>query len=87
LDEVLFDDAFGLVLVVVAVDVGLVGVEVFSREYDDLGGEAETEGIEGGTLFAFFGAGASAVLRVLAIDGGPVFGFFHFQGAPFWYRV
>jgi hypothetical protein len=67
LDQVGFGGALGLPFDPVFVAEGLVELEVLTGEDDDLAGQAVTDGIEAGALFAGGGAGAGAALSVLAI--------------------
>jgi hypothetical protein len=48
----------------------LVGGVVLGGKDDDVAGESMAEGVEGGALFAGWGAGAGGVLRVGAVDFG-----------------
>jgi hypothetical protein len=62
LDELLFERAFGLEIVKEAAGVVLVGGVVLGGKDDDVAGESMAEGVEGGALFAGWGAGAGGVL-------------------------
>jgi hypothetical protein len=48
----------------------LVGGVVLGGKDDDVAGESMAEGVEGGALFAGWGAGAGGVLGVGAVDFG-----------------
>ena len=65
--DLLFGFGFGVEALKVAVDEGVVGLEVFIWHDDDLAGEPVTGGVEAGPLFAFRRARACRVLRVFAI--------------------
>jgi hypothetical protein len=70
LDELLFERAFGLEIVNEAAGVVVVGGVVLGGEDDDVAGESMAEGVEGGALFAGWGAGSCGVLGVGAVGFG-----------------
>jgi hypothetical protein len=55
-DEVFLGGSFGLVLLVVAIEMAVVFFPGFSGEEKVEGKESVFDGILGGALFAFFGA-------------------------------
>ncbi len=70
LDDLCFERAFGPEIVKEAAGVVLVGGVVLGGKDDDVAGESMAEGVEGGALFAGWGAGAGGVLGVGSVDFG-----------------